>query len=270
MDDRVFNRFREIVYEKCGISLGENKKTLVSARLGKRMRALNMADFKDYLEYLTDDENEDEIVSFLDAISTNVTHFFREEAHFHFLKDMLKEWAAIGQTRFRLWSAACSSGEEPYTMAFTADEALGLDKADIKILATDISTKVLEKAINARYAEPLIVRVPEHYRKKYFIKTHEKNKMGEDIYTIPQAIKDSVVIRRFNLSEFPYALQGPLDMIFCRNVMIYFDRNLREKMVKEFTRILKPGGFLVVGHTESLIGIAGELKTYRTSIYRKP
>ncbi len=269
MEDRVFNKFREIVYEKCGISLGDNKKNLVSARLGKRMRYLGMEDYKQYLEYLTKEENDDEIVSFLDAISTNVTHFYREESHFEFLGETLKNWFESGQRRFRLWSAACSSGEEPYTMAFTADQAVGLDKTDTKILATDISTRVLQKAIDAKYAEPLVSKVPENIRRKYFIKIGEKNKAGEYLYQVQPFIKEAVVIRRFNLSEFPYSLQGPLDMIFCRNVMIYFDKSLREKMVKEFTRILKPGGFLIVGHTESLIGISGELKTYRTSVYRK-
>jgi len=233
MDKKTFDRIRELVYEKSGISLSESKESLVRARIGKRMRVLGIENHAEYLKRIIADESGDEIVHLLDVISTNVTSFFREPKHFDFLKEAFSKWLAAGQKRFRLWCAACSSGEEPYTMAMVLREvASGYNGIDIKILATDISTQALAKCKEGRY---------------------EEKKVG----TIPRPM----------LKPFP--MRGPLDNVFCRNVMIYFDNTVRKRLLDSIYKLLKPGGYLMVGHAESLTGMVSDFKTVHPAIYTK-
>lgn len=269
LDNSTFEAIRDFVYGKCGITLGEKKRSLVSARIRKRMRALQIISPKDYFQYIMEDPTGMEIVMLIDSISTNVTSFFRESNHLDFLKEKTAEWLKAGQTRFRFWSAACSSGEEPYSMAFMIKDALtgaGATGTDVKILASDISTKVLGLAHQGQYEESKINTVPEEHRLKYMDRI--KGPKGNN-YMVKQEIKDLVVIKRINLTEMPFPMKGPMDMIFCRNVMIYFDKSLRKKLVEEFYRLMKPGGYLIVGHTESLIDIHASFKRVGPSVYIK-
>jgi len=266
MDKNVFNKIRQIVYKKSGINLGDNKEALVSARLSKRMRVLNISDYRDYLRYLLDDDSHQELVYMIDAISTNVTHFFREEGHFDFLSEAMADWLANGQSRFRFWSAACSTGEEPYSIAMTLLETLNGRNVDLKILATDISVSVLERCKLGNYSEEKVKRIPAHLKTKYF---EVKNEEGEKIYSAKDELKRIIVFKRLNLSNPPFPMHGPLDAVFCRNVMIYFDNDVRKRLLREIIRLLKPGGFLMVGHAESLAGMLVNLKSVKPSIYVK-
>ncbi len=266
MDRRTFNKFREIVYKQSGISLGERKDALVSARVGKRMRALGMNDYRAYLKHVLADETGEEVVHLLNAISTNVTSFFREAKHFEFLHDIVSEWFAQGQRRFRLWSAACSTGEESYSLAMTFLETVNGQSTDMKILATDISTRALETCREGAYKEDKVKTIPPVLRKRYFEKQRHETGI---IYTARPVLRKPIVFKRLNLSTPPFPLHGPFDVIFCRNVMIYFDNHVRKNLLTEMYRLLKDGGYLFVGHAESLTGMVSDFKSVKPSIYIK-
>ncbi|NQT93410.1 MAG: methyltransferase domain-containing protein [Lentisphaerae bacterium] len=267
MDAAVFDKFRQIVYEKSGISLKPGKEALVSARVAKRMRALGIPDHRSYLRFVTEDESQQEFIHLIDAISTNVTSFFREAAHFDYLTTLLQGWLAGGQRRFRFWSAASSSGEEPYSMAITVLESAGRHNADIRILATDISTQILVKCTEGVYSREKVEPVPSMLRKRYFDQVREN---AEVSYRVKAPLKNITVFRRLNLAEPPFPMKGPMDAIFCRNVMIYFDNRVRTKLLTEAFRLLKPGGHLFVGHAESLTGLVSPFKSVSPSVYIKP
>ena len=257
MDKRTFDRFREIVLDLSGISLGEQKEALVSARVGKRMRVLNITTHEAYIDYIAEDSSGQELVHLIDAISTNVTSFFRENDHFTFLTDIIKKWHAEGQRRFRVWSAASSTGEEPYSLAITLLEALDPRSVDMRILATDISTRVLEMCRIGRYGKERMKTVPAAVRDRYFDRISDN---GQTLYSAKKALRDITLFRRLNLSTPPFPMKGPLDVVFCRNVMIYFDTDVRTKLLTDVHRLLRPGGYLMVGHAESLTGIPCQLK----------
>lgn len=266
IDRKTFERFRDLIYEKSGIALGAKKEALLTARISKRMRALQIEDYKSYLDYVLNDSTGNEIVQLLDAISTNVTSFFREPDHFDFMTEILQKWVNEGQRKFRFWSAASSTGEEPYTIVMTFSEVIDPSLCDVRLLATDISTRVLEKAIRGEYDEEKVQTVPTVLLHKYFDRIHSTN---GTVYRVRQELKRLVAFRRLNLSVTPFPMRGPFDVVFCRNVMIYFDNEVRRKLLNEIYRLLKPGGYLMVGHAESLTGMMSEFKTVRPSIYVK-
>jgi len=263
LDDKVFNKLREIIYESAGIRLNDTKKALVSSRVAKRLRALNMDDYKEYLEFLQSGKSETEMVELLDVISTNFTHFFREQEHFDLMAKYLKENWSAGKRRFRIWSCASSTGEEPYSLALTIADTLP-KQADIKILATDISTKVLGQCKKAYYSKEKLKTVPAALKQDYFIPTE-----SPDILQVKQELKNMISFCRLNLSTPPFPMQGPFEIIFCRNVMIYFDTPVRQRLISEIERLLLPGGLFMVGHSESLTGIKHNLRTLAPSIYQK-
>jgi chemotaxis protein methyltransferase CheR len=262
---REFQEFRDLLYKASGITLGDGKESLVTSRLGKRMRALELPDFRSYLDFLGTREGEDEMILMLDAISTNVTSFFREAGHFDLIRDLMAEWTRQGQRRFRFWSAASSSGEEPYTLAMTLAECLPAG-CDVRILATDISTRILAAAQRGRYAASKLESLPPGFASRYFRRVGGGS--GE-LYEVDEALKRMILFRRLNLSTPPFPMQGPLDVILVRNVMIYFDNTVRKRLLDECLRLLKPGGYLLVGHAESLAGLTGDFKCLRPSVYAK-
>lgn len=266
MDRRTFNKFREIVYSKSGIHLKDGKEAMVIARVSKRMRALGISKHREYLKLVLQDNSGEEVVHLLDAISTNVTSFFREPSHFDFIAKVFSDWLREGQRRFRMWSAACSSGEEPYTLAMTLLEASKGCPMDVRILATDISTKALGKCIAGVYPAEKMKNVPKYLRARYF----EKRTADDEVfYSARSELKRMLVSRRLNLAATPFPMRGPLDVVFCRNVMIYFDNPVRIKLLQEIHRLLKPGGFLMVGHAESLTGMVSDFRIVQPSIYVK-
>ena len=266
MDSTTFNEFRQIVYDRSGIALNESKEALVRARLGKRMRALGMEDYREYLRHVTQDTTGEEIVHMLDAISTNVTHFFREADHFAFLSEAFTGWLGQGQRRFRFWSAACSTGEEPYSLALTLLDATNGHSADLKVLATDISTRALDICRRGEYPDEKTKDIPPSLRERYFERGGART---DPTYSVRAEAREIVVPKRLNLSKPPFPMHGPMDAVFCRNVMIYFDNTVRKRLLDEMYRLLKPGGFLFVGHAESLTGMMSEFKAVKPSIYVK-
>ena len=267
MDTKTFEGYKSLMYDRAGIALNEGKDTLVSARLGKRMRALGISDHKEYLQYALDHENEGEITQVLDAICTNFTNFYRESDHFDLLEEAVEGWISAGQRRFRIWSAACSSGEEPYSMAVSLLKVSADRNLDMKILATDLSTKILQKARAGRYEKEKVKPVPPLLREKYFQKILEGRKTT--FYQAGDVLKGMISFRGINLSAPPFPMQGPLDIVFCRNVMIYFDNEVRSRLINEIYRLTRPGGYLMVGHSESLAGITTDFKVVRPSVYLK-
>ena len=265
MDGKTFKDFRNLIYDKSGISLSDGKEALVCARVGKRMRALGMTDHRAYLKHIMRDDTGQEVICLLDSISTNVTRFFREGDHFEFLEQVIKEWNEKGQKRFRIWSAASSSGEEPYSIAMTILEAIGEAK-DTRILATDISTRVLTEAQRGIYRSEKLDQVSDTLKNRYFEKIHDSD--GKS-YAVRPELKSIITYRRLNLSTPPFPMRGPLDIVFCRNVMIYFDNRVRYRLLTEIHRLLKPSGYLAVGHAESLIGFTEGFKSVQPSVYVK-
>ena len=258
--------FQKILYEKSGIVLPNSKQALVESRVTRRLRALNMDSFGMYLKFLQEDQSGEEMVQLIDVISTNITKFFREPDHFELLDSTLEKWADQGMKHCRIWSAACSTGEEPYTMAMTVHKHVLKNRMDLKILATDISTRVLAHAQAGVYDQDRLVTVPDPLKIKYF---RPQAGSGAERYAVSDQLKKMIMFHRLNFTVFPYPIKGMFDVIFCRNAMIYFDRNLRTKMVTEFARLLKPGGYLLVGHSETLIGIENTYETVRPSVYRR-
>lgn len=264
---------RRLIYEKSGINLGDQKMQLVRARLGKRVRELELPTYRAYIERVRRDKTGAELSDLLDAISTNTTHLFRENRHFDFLRDTLNEWAAAARQRgtrrlLRIWSAGCSAGDEPYTVAMVADDTLrAQDQVQFKILATDISGTMLERAKDGVYEPSRLGTVPEGFRKRYF------TAIGRGAQTrmqVARELRELITFARFNLMNKQFPFRNRFDLIFCRNVMIYFDRPTQAMLVNRFAGHLAPGGFLLIGHSESLNSLEHPLSYVQPTIYRKP
>lgn len=254
---------RDFVYDRMGIQLGDSKQALVTARVAQRLRALGQTDEDAYIRDVLGSENEVEVVHLLDAISTNFTSFFREEVHFERLSGLLREWRAHGQRKFRIWCAAASSGEEPYTLSMVCQEALGED-VDLRILATDISTRVLDSCRRGVYHESRMDPIPANLLKRWFGPPD-----AEGFRSATPALRAPLSFARLNLMESPYPMHGPFDVVFCRNVMIYFDVPGRSKFISEAVRLVRPGGYLFVGHAESVAGLAAGFKGIAPSVYQR-
>lgn len=266
MDDVTFNNFRKLIYEVSGISLSEQKRALVIGRLSKRMRVLGINNYEEYYKYVINDKSGSELIKLIDAISTNVTNFFREADHFDFLRDRLIEWYNSGQKQFKIWSSACSTGEEPYSIGMVVLEALSRKDTEVKILATDISTKVLEHCKKGEYYSHKVENIPKYLINKYFT----KKKVGDDyVYVVNEDLKKIIKFARLNLKNTPYPMHGPFDAIFCRNVMIYFDESVRMSLISEIYRLLRKGGYLFIGHSESITSYQHKFKIVKPSIYYK-
>jgi len=265
-----FQKISRLVYEQCGINLHDGKKELVKARLGKRLRRGNFSSFSDYYRYVTTDKGQDELVMMIDSLSTNLTYFFRESGHFRKLRSVLPDMAAVRNegrknARLQIWSAGCSSGEEPYSLAITAKELLGENAASVAILATDISTRVLAAAIRGIFPRERMRDVSDQILKRYF--RYGSGKWA-GFYQVKKEIRDMVRFLRFNLMDFPPA-DFASDVIFCRNVMIYFDKPTQEMLVNRLYQTLNKGGYLFVGHSESLTGLTHPFNYIEPSVYRK-
>ncbi|MDK9694176.1 MAG: protein-glutamate O-methyltransferase CheR [Sulfurimonas sp.] len=263
-----FRLFRTYIYENVGISLGQEKSALVKGRLSKRLHALHMESFKEYYNYLINDTTGEELLFFVSAISTNVTSFFREEAQWRWLQEHLSELIATKkEKKIRIWSAGCSSGEEPYTiLMFLQNHLKDFESWDIRILATDISPKVLSQAILGRYSSTQVEQLP----KNIVMNSFEKMEVNNEIkYQIKPFLKEKVIFRLYNLVTDPFFFKNKFDMIFCRNVMIYFDETTRNKLIGRFIELLPKGSPLFLGSSESLSGHKEKLSLLGSSIYQK-
>lgn len=263
MDPATFERFRNLIYERSGITLSDGKKALLVSRLGRRMRELGFATHREYLEHVLRD-NGDEMVELLDAVSTNVTSFFREASHFHFLGQQFRRANEAGAKRYRVWSAAASSGEEPYTIAMTLLENASVPPPEMKILATDLSTRVLSLCKQGIYESEKLRSVPAELRSRYFTAV---SNAPERKFRVNDSLRAMIRFARLNLAKPPFPMQGPFDIIFCRNVMIYFDPAVKKALLTDMHRLLRPGGFLVIGHAESLSGLDLPFSLVEPAVY---
>jgi len=271
LSESEFRKISDMVYSHCGINLHDGKKELVRARLAKRLRSGNFKTFPEYMKHVMEDKTGKEFSILIDSISTNLTSFFREERHFEFLKEkflpqLLERKRKNHNFRIRAWSAGCSSGEEPYSIAITLLEAIaGQGRWDVKILATDISTKMLDTAQTGIYNIERIEPVPLIQRNKYLILRHQ---YGEKIYEVSKSLRDNIIFKYLNLQR-DWPIKGPLDFIFCRNVMIYFDKPTQQQLISRFWELLDSGGILFTGHSESLTGIEHRFRYIQPTIYMK-
>lgn len=270
LTDEEFRLISRLVYERFGINLGEHKRTLVVARLHRVLHRGGFSSFKEYYEHVVRDASGHALLTLIDRISTNHTFFFREQEHFEFFREV-----ALGQilealrnkstSEIRIWCAGCASGEEPYTLAMILSDYFGddFDDLDIGILATDISVSALKKAMDGIYQADKLGEVPSWYRQRYFVSF----KNGH--LAVNQSIKEMVLFRRLNLIQNDYPFRGRFHAIFCRNVMIYFDNATRQALVERFHRYLEPGGYLIIGHSESIDRASGLFKRIKPSVYQK-
>lgn len=270
MCDKDFQRISDFVKVNCGIKLPPSKKTMIEARLQKRLRELGMTDYKDYCAFVFSDAGEErELIHLVDSVTTNTTDFFREPKHFEFLfNELLPDWLARtgGRRQFSIWSAACSSGEEPYTMAMVlAEFAQNNPSFNFSILATDISTRVLQFAKRAVYPEDKVRTVPQAFKKKYLLRSRDRSK--KQVRIAPE-VRRLVGFRQLNFME-PFSFREPMDVVFCRNALIYFERPTQEMIVGKLAATLGPGGHLFIGHSESLSGMNLPLRQVAPTIYIK-
>ncbi len=266
MDKQTFEKLRDIIYKESGIVLPPQKLPLLTNRIQKRLRALKIKSETEYLQMIELDVSGEELVNLIDAISTNVTYFYREPDHFELYREILSGWGPKKKSAIKVWCAAASTGEEPYTLAFEASETLDLNRQKIRILSTDICSRVLKIALEGVYSPSSVEKMPPVIRNKYLEKLSID---GQHHWKVKQSAMDLVLFRMFNLVQFPYKLKGPVDIIFCRNVMIYFDTPTRDKIIKEFSRLLAPGGYLFLSHSENLIGIDHDLIKVNPSVFKK-
>lgn len=266
ISDKAFNQIKGLIYSIAGINLSDAKKSLVVGRLNKRLRALKLQSFEDYYRYLTSKNagREQELQLFVDLLTTNETYFFREQLHFDFLvKTVLPEFKNTGQP-LSIWSAASSSGEEGYTLCMLLAEHLGIDR-NWRVYGTDISSKILNDARNAIYDEHRVRLVPQNYRHKYLLKGIGSQKGRSAV--VPE-LKKHISFSAFNLIDGPMTSEQH-DVIFCRNVLIYFDHETKDKVVNRLCKKLKPGGYLISGRSESLHSLSHGLNTVMPSVYQK-
>ena len=272
LTEEDFRQISQLVYDHCGINLHDGKKELIRSRLAKKMREGRFNSFPEYMEYIQSDKTGRAFSDFIDSLSTNLTSFFRENQHFEYVKDVLlpkiiAKKQQQGNYKVRVWSAGCSSGEEPYSIAITLLENLPqFSRWDVKVLATDISTRILDTAKAGIYAAERVHPVPVQQKMTYL---EQKVRNGQKVYEVRQCLRDLIVFRYLNLmNEWP--IKGPLDFIFCRNVMIYFDKPTQASLVKRYWDLLDSGGLLFTGHSESLTGIEHDFKYVQPTIYMKP
>lgn len=257
---------RALVYEHSRIHLGSDKKALVSSRLAKRLRTLRLPDFDAYCQLLRSPKGRDELGNLVDVISTNHTHFFREGRHFEFLRDVvLPQWKAKGGGALRIWSAACSSGEEPYSIAILLAETLGWE-LNWRVHATDISMRMLKTAQTGIYSTERLAHVPADWQRRYF-----QRGIGawQGSYRIKEDLRRRIDFQHVNLLQKSYPFATRFDVVFCRNVMIYFDRETQESLIQKVSDRLIVGGYLMVGHSESLSGIRHGLSALQPALYQK-
>lgn len=267
-----FQAFRELIYSESGISLNSSKRDLVCSRLARRLRHFGFGSFAEYYQYLIEEDTTGvERQVMINCLTTNKTDFFREAHHFDFLRNSVLPGLCSrakngGKRKIRIWSAGCSTGEEPYTLAITLKENLDPDFGwDVRILASDIDTDCLAKAEAGVYPAERLELVPDHLRKKYFSPSASG---GPNQLSASLDLRQLIAFRHVNLIEEPWPMRAQFDMIFCRNVIIYFDRETQLRLVERFASILNPEGFLFLGHSESLHGLTDRFEPLGGSIYR--
>ncbi len=270
LTQRELDRIASLAYERWGLHITDEKRELISTRLSKHLRTLRFDTVRSYIDFLEREATQEELLEFFDVLSTNVTSFFRDPGHFAYLERELytplsRGRLALPNKAIRLWSSACSTGMEPYSLAINALESLSdPDAWDIKILATDLSNTAVAAAVRGVYPETAVASLSRDLVKKYFLKGTGPN---TGTVKVAPTIRRLITFRRLNLMD-PWPMRGPFQSVFCRNVMIYFDLPTREKLVNRMADLIQPGGSFVVGSCESLHGINHPFSSAQANIYR--
>ena len=266
-DDREFEftahdfaRVRKLIYQHAGISLSDAKTDMVYSRIGRRLRTVGLSSFKQYLDKLEHDDNASEWEAFTNALTTNLTSFFREEHHFPILADHI----ANLNGPIKIWCSAASTGEEPYTIAMTVCEAFGSMKPPVEIIATDIDTNVLATAASGVYPEDRVSKLSESRRKQFFLRGTGKH---EGSVRVRSELRNLITFRQLNLLDEEWPLKEAFDAIFCRNVMIYFDKPTQSKILSHFVPLMKPHGLLFAGHSENFMYVSNAFKLRGKTVY---
>ncbi len=263
LQEKEFTQFRDLIYRIAGINMSPAKKPLVTSRLAKRLTYHGLSSYSDYFQMITAANGKTELQMAVDLLTTNETHFFREPKHFDFLRQRVLPNRQPGKP-FRVWSAACSSGEEPYSIAMLLDDALGY--APWEIVASDLSTRVLDKARIGLYPIERMMEIPSSYLSNCCLKGTGSQ---EGALLIERKLRERVQFMQHNLTEAPPRL-GEFDVIFLRNVMIYFDQDTKRQVVSRLLSLLRPGGHFLIGHSETLNGITDGLRAVQPAVYQKP
>jgi chemotaxis protein methyltransferase CheR len=274
LSKKDFERLSAFIRSECGIKLTEQKRIMLEARLRKRLRALGIESFGEYCDFLFSPEGLDqEKRHMIDVVTTNKTDFFREPKHFDYLiRQAIPELSRLkgsGEKQgISLWSAGCSSGEEPYTLAMVLTEyAESRPGFHFSIFATDISTKVLDKALRGVYKEERVDQVPDALKKKYLMRSRDRER---GLVRVVPELRSCVKFHRLNFIESDFGIDGYFDIIFCRNVIIYFDRPTQQKVLQTIYGHLRPGGYLFMGHSETLSSLDMPFISVGSMVYRKP
>lgn len=260
-----FEYFRDIVYNESGIKLSDKKIALMQSRIMRRLRSLQLSNYSMYKNYLSDNYD-DEIIHFINAVTTNKTDFFRENQHFEYLSDVVLPELSKKYKTIKAWSAGCSTGEEPYSIAITLNEFAEKNKIDVKILATDIDTAVLEHAYAGIYKYETVQNVKMDVLKKYFYRGRGDN---EGFFRIKDFLKKTITFKRLNFQMEKYPMKKKFNVIFCRNVIIYFDKETQKKLFEKFYNYLEDDGYLFIGHSENLTGVSDKFIHLGRTIYKK-
>ena len=270
LTDKELGLISELVYRKFGIKLDERKRALIIGRLQKILRQKGFSTFEQYYDYVNSDPSGQALITLIDRISTNHTFFYREQDHFDFFRStvipqMVEFLGRRKRKDLRIWCPGCSSGEEPYTLAMLLLDAFGaeIERWDPGILATDVAIGPLEKAIAGVYSDENVSHLPKPFRLKYFAKLKDGN------WEVKERVKKLVLFRRLNLMRSDFPFKGKFQVIFCRNVMIYFDKPTRDILVRKYARYTEPGGYLFIGHSESLGRSNLSYRYIRPAVYRK-
>jgi chemotaxis protein methyltransferase CheR len=266
---RNFQRLATFIQDYSGIKMPANKRTMLEGRLRRRMRATRISDVNEYCRFLFDEDGlEAETIHLIDAVTTNKTEFFREPAHFDFLVAKgLPALATRGKREIKIWSSACSTGAEPYTIAMIMDEFCEKQRGlDYSILCTDICTEVLDQAIAGKFSEAMIEPVSMARRQRYLMRARDASR--SEVRIRPE-LRGKLAFARLNLMDDAYPIETDLDIVFCRNILIYFDKVTQAKVLKRLCNHLSPGGYLFLGHSESIVGIDLPVVQIANTVFQK-
>lgn len=272
LSDGEFHRLSKFIFTNYGIKMPYEKKTMLQSRLHKRLRATGKNSFSEYVDYVFSEKGQNqEVIMMIDVVSTNKTDFFREPFHFEFIQDTflparILQNGSTGNT-INIWSAGCSSGEEVYTLAMVLENAkLKTPQLNYSILGTDISIEMLKSASKGIYMEEKASVIPKEFLRKYFLRS--KNRKDRKV-RVKSEIRNRVTFKRLNFVDQKYNIEGQFDLIFCRNVLIYFEKNLQERVINNLCKKLKTGGYFFLGHSESITGMKVPLKQIRPTVFLK-
>lgn len=273
LSETEFRKIASYIEKNVGIKMPPEKRLMMQSRLTSRLKALQLDSFKQYIDYVFSGKDTDnhEIIMMIDAMTTNLTEFFREPQHFDFMRNVaLPEFAAQGRGKIKIWSAGCSTGQEPYTLSMVMSEFIRQNPTssirDYSVLATDISTKVLDKAASAIYPMDAVKGIPKQTMHQYFLKGKDPKNPS---VRLKQEIRDRVNFMRLNFMDDDYGFRDTLQIIFCRNVLIYFDKTNQERVINQFLRYLEPGGYLFLGHSETIFGMTLPFRTVAPTVFQR-